>query len=83
MATGNEHPFGGFFGVIGGLTGFGYGAYVTDGQVIAALIIALIGAGLGLIVEHVVFRLIVVALFVLGFVIRQEIWGAISSGVFG
>ncbi len=76
-ASANPHPFGGWFGTIGGIVGFGYGALLTDGDFGPALILAFIGAMVGLLVEHVVARLLIVGLFILGFIIRQEITAAI------
>ena len=73
------HPFGGWFGTLGGFAGFGYGAYLTDGAWGPALFLAVIGAAVGIIVEHIVARVLIVGLFFLGFVIREEIISALFS----
>lgn len=72
----NKHPFGGFFAAIGAFVGIGYAAQIDAGPLVA-LGGLIVGAWLGLIVEHVVFRLIVIGLFVLMIVARHAFFDAV------
>ena len=72
----NEHPFGGVFGTIGAFVGMVYAFNISnDGFV--ALGGFIVGAWLGYIVEHLIFRLIVIGLLIIMIVARQAFFGAI------
>lgn len=75
-----EHDqFAKFFGVLGAIVGFCYGATVSDGNGAVALVAAAICGVLGLAVGSVVYRVVIIGLIVLGFLIRQEIFRGIGS----
>lgn len=79
-------PFGGWFGTLGGFAGMFYGVTLFGGQGILAFFLSLViggvvGAWIGLAVEHVVFRLLILASLVVAFLIRSVAFDAIR-GVF-
>ena len=74
----SDAPLGGIFSVIGLFVGGGYGYSLSEGDLGAALVVALIGAFLGAVVEHVVFRLIIIAMVIVGFLMRQALFDAIG-----
>ena len=75
-----EHDqFSQFFGVLGAVVGFFYGAAVSNGEWAAALFGALIFGGIGLLVGSVVYRVLVFGFFVLGIFIRHEIFEAVGK----
>ena len=79
MADSEYDQFGKFFGVLGAIAGFCYGAVVTDGNGIAALVLAVIGGVSGVVVGKIVYRVILIALIIVGFLIRQQIFNAIGN----
>lgn len=68
-----------FFAVLGAIIGFCYGATISNGEFVAALIGAVICGILGRVVGSVVYRVIMIALFILGILIRHKIAEAIGS----
>ncbi len=78
MSKHESDQFGTFFGVIGAITGFGYGAVITEGDGIASLIMAVIGGISGVAIGKVVYRVILIGLIILGFFLRQQIFAAIG-----
>jgi len=79
MDTREHDQFANFFGVLGAIIGFVYGATVSNGEFMVALIGAVICGVLGRFLGSVVYRIILVALFILGILIRQKIAAAIGS----
>lgn len=74
----NDSPLGGIFACIGFFVGGIYGAYITD-HGFGGLAGMFIGLFLGKIVEHIVFRAILIALSVLAFVARHALFDAIFT----
>jgi outer membrane lipoprotein SlyB len=75
-----EHDqFANFFAALGAFIGFCYGAAISNGEFIAALIGAVICGVLGRVVGSIVYRIILVALLILGIFIRHKIAEAIGS----
>ena len=77
-----ENPISTLFGVVGTAVGFGYGAHLSEGDLMSALILALIGLGLGKFVGAVVFRLLLIGLVVIGFLIREQIMSTLADALF-
>lgn len=71
-------PFGGVMAAIGAFVGYGYIGHMFDDQ-FAGLIGGLIGAGLGYVAEHIIYRLIIIALLVVMFIGRQVFFDAIFN----
>tara|TARA_R100001198_G_C5190199_1_gene183188 strand:- start:336 stop:602 length:267 start_codon:yes stop_codon:yes gene_type:complete len=80
--TEQENPISTLFGVVGAFVGFGYGAQFADGEMITPFIVALLGFGLGKFIGAIVVRLILIALVILGFVIRDQIMSSITEALF-
>ena len=70
-------PLGGIFSFIGAVVGAFYG--MAAGGLVVALVGGIIGAWLGLIVEHIVFRLIIIALTIIAIVARQSLFQAVRE----
>ena len=79
--TEQENPISTLFGVVGAFVGFGYGAQFADGEMITPFIVALLGFGLGKFIGAIVVRLLI-ALVILGFVIRDQIMSSITEALF-
>ncbi len=77
-----ENPISTLFGVVGALVGFGYGAQFSGGDIFVAFAAALIGLGLGKFVGAIVFRLLLIALMIVGFLIRDQIFSALAETMF-
>jgi len=71
-------PLGGIFSFLGGIVGAAFGNAI-GGHWIFIIIGVLIGAWLGLIIEHIVFRLIVIALAIIMFIARQALFQAVRE----
>lgn len=71
-------PLGGIFTALGALVGTAYGATIADAP--GGFLGIFIGAWLGNIIEHIVFRLLMVALFVIMILARQAFFEAIFDG---
>jgi len=76
MSKEDKPPFGGFFAFIGAFVGLGYAVQINDAPLIA-LGGLFVGGWLGYIFEHILFRLIVISLFILMIVTRQAFFGAV------
>ena len=76
MSKENKLPFGGFFIVIGAMVVCGYAVPISGGNDLVPLGGLFVGGWLGYLFEHVLFRLIIVALFILMIVARQAFFGA-------
>lgn len=75
-----EHDqFSKFFGVMGAILGFCYGATISNGEGGVAIIGAIICGIMGVVIGSVVYRVIMVGLIILGIVIRREIFEAIGK----
>ncbi|KCZ85213.1 hypothetical protein HAD_06010 [Hyphomonas adhaerens MHS-3] len=77
-----EDAFATFFSVVGGIVGFGYGAQFSGGELAAPFIVGLIGLVLGRIVGALVFRLILIAMIIIGFLIRDQIFSSLAEAIF-
>lgn len=77
----NPHPFGGWFGTIGLIVGFGYGAQIGGGEWLVAIGGALVGAWVGVVIEHIIARLILIALLVIMIFARHAFFDALSEYV--
>lgn len=73
-----KHPFGGIFGTIGMIVGIGVGYDLTQDGV-AAIVGGLLGAGVGIFVEHLVYRVLVIAVGVLFLMARSGLLQAMFS----
>ena len=76
-------PLGGIFGFIGLLVGAGYGAQLPEASLATMVVGGLIGAAIGGFVEHVVARLLVIALFVGGIMMRQAFFDGVAQALSG
>jgi hypothetical protein len=75
-----EHDqFSKFFGVMGAIIGFFYGATISDGEGGAAIIGAIICGVMGVVIGSVVYRVIMVGLIILGILIRHQIFAAVGK----
>lgn len=74
----NPHPFGGWFGTMGLIVGFVYGA--QSGELGIAIGGALVFAGIGLLIEHILARIILITLFVFMFLARGAFWDGFMEG---
>ena len=71
-------PLGGIFSFAGAIIGALY-ANAIGGNLLAAAVFGVIGGYLGLIVEHIVFRLIIIALTIIAFIARQALFEAVRE----
>lgn len=74
----DEYPLGGIFVGLGGLVGLAYGWMITENFLIR-LGGLMLGATLGLIVEHILFRLIIIGLIILMFMARSAFIDAVFT----
>jgi len=70
-------PFGGIFIVIGAMVMCGYAVPISGGNDLVPLGGLIVGGWLGYVFEHVLFRLVIVGLFILMIVARQAFFGAV------
>lgn len=75
-------PFGGWFGTLGLIVGFVYGAGIGDGNWVVAVGGAIFGGWLGIVIEHIVARLILIALFIFMIIARQAFFDAIFDSAY-
>lgn len=78
-----EDAFATIFSIIGGIVGFGYGAQFSDGEWATPFIVGLVGLILGRFIGAVVFRLILVAMVIIGFLIRDQIVSSLAEAFLG
>ncbi len=83
----NPHPFGGVFGTIGGFAGLGLalatGKDMEAGPLlIFAFVLMGIGAYVGLFVEYIVARILIIAGAIIVILVRQQIFHAIANAFF-
>lgn len=76
--TQNNGPLGGIFSFTGAIVGAIYGNAI-GGNLLVAFVGGMIGAWLGYIVEHIVFRLIVIALALIMIIARQAFFEALRE----
>lgn len=77
-SEGSPGPFGGWFGTIGGFLGFWAGWELTE-NIVGVAVVRAIGAYVGLVVEHVVYKLLCLAICILIIVARNEVLRAVLS----
>lgn len=75
----NPHPFGGWFGTMGLIVGFVYGG--QSGDLGVAIGGAIVCAGIGLLIEHILARVILIGLFVLMFLARGAFFEGFMDGL--
>ena len=75
-----EHDqFSKFFGVMGAIIGFCYGAAISDGEGSVAIVGAIICGIMGVAIGSLVYRVIMVGLVILGILIRHQIFSALGK----
>lgn len=79
MGQSEYDQFAKLFGVLGAITGLGYGAVMSDGNGIFALVLAVIGGSVGTAVGKLAYRLIMIGLLILGVLIRHQIFEALGK----
>ena len=75
-----QHPFGGWFGTIGFFVGVFLGVDLGL-EFVGVIVVALICGFLGIIVEHIVAKLLVFAAIILFILIRREILQSILDAL--
>ncbi len=79
MSNNNDSPpFGGIFAGLGAIVGMGYGFAITQ-HFLGAVGGFFVGSLLGYIFEHILFRVILIALFILMIVTRQALFDALFN----
>lgn len=79
MATQEQDQFAKFFGVVGAILGFCYGAAASNGSWGGALVGAVVCWLLGVFFGTVLYRVVMVGFILLGIFIRHEIFVAIGK----
>ncbi len=77
-------PLGGWFGTIGGFAGFGLAASMGKNLdalplLILMIVFGVIGGFVGLLVEHIVVRILIIAAAIIVILLRQQIFHAIAN----
>lgn len=81
-------PLGGWFGTIGGFAGMGLALSMGGGMeplslLIFTIIAGAIGGSIGLFVENVVARVLIILVIIIEFLARHMIWATIKTAFFG
>lgn len=80
-------PMGGWFGTIGGFAGLGFALSIGEdlepmGLLVLAFIFMFVGGMIGLVVENIVFRLILLAILLIEISARHVMWETIRTVFF-